>query len=412
MTDIEKSFQGTLCRLLLYSPFSFNLLVGMDLVPFEKMDTMGVQVKNGRISLRYNPDFFMSLEEGERNYVLIHEMMHVLLHHCTHRCSNDLRRAYKENVAMDLAINSLIAEEVGVTIPRFREDVGNRKKGEIMSLLPNMFGFKNGLSFEQYLDLLDGMYPDSSIQFGIDDGEAGDGVEDVDGNCPIGRITKGRISPMHGEGYDEDAYIDDFVRNVVENIERNHSWGHLSENAIEIVKKAQEQPLNWGDILRLKLGPFLSYQKEQSRRRWNRHYGKPFLGYTTKCVEPVAVYADTSGSVASMDLSRFIAEIERIANYTGVYLWSFDTDVQDPDENVLFTRRLIEEIKFRGRGGTYFAPIFEHAKKKGFSQVVVLTDGFADTVSSKQVEGLDVVWVITKNGETGGKPGTVIEMNQ
>lgn len=179
-----------------------------------------------------------------------------------------------------------------------------------------MFGYKDGLSFEQYLDLLDKRFPDVSIRFvpkgsqdalGQKPGKMANGVQvdvEIDGNCDIGKITKGRIDNRHGAGYDEDAFIDDFVRNAVENIERNHSWGHLSNHGIEMVKKAQEQPLNWGDILRLKLGPFLSYQKELSRRRWNRHYGKPFLGNTTKCVEPVAVYADTSGSVGSADLAR------------------------------------------------------------------------------------------------------------
>lgn len=405
MTDFEKSFQGTICRLLVYSPFSFNLLVGMNTVATDSVETMGVCVKNGRISLRYNPQFFVSLEEGERTYVLIHEMMHVLLHHCTHRSSSDRRRAYKENVAMDLAINSLIYEETGIKIPRFKEDVGNCRKGDVMSLLPMMFGYKNCLSFEQYLTLLDQDFPDVSVQFVGGDGE-------IDENCPLGEITRWRLDNRHGEGFEEDAYIDDYVRNVVENIGRNHGWGHLDGTGIEMVMKAQEQPLNWGDILRLKLGPFLSYQKEQSRRRWNKHYGKPFLGYTTKCVEPVAVYADTSGSVGTQDLSRFIVEIERIANYTGVYLWSFDTAVQDPDETVLFNRRSIAQIEFKGRGGTSFTPIFEHAQERHFSQVVILTDGVAEKVDPDLAKGMDVVWVITKDGDTDNKPGTVIKMDR
>lgn len=440
----------------MYSPFSFNLLTGMEKIPTKRIETMGVQVRSGHIRLQYNPDFFASLEEGERTFVLIHEMMHVLLHHCTHRSSNDPRRAYKENVAMDLAINCLITESVGITIPRFKENVFNHKKGEIQCLMPNMFGFKDNLSFEQYLDLLDKKFLDVSVRFvpkgqqggsgsskrksskgsssGDDfrqeDGESqssdGDALSqklganarqvevevEIDENCEIGKITKGRIDGKHGDGFDEDAFIDDFVRNAVENIERNHSWGNLGSNGIEMVKKAQEQPLNWGDILKFRLGTFLSFQKEQSRRRWNKHYGKPFLGYTTKCVEPVAVYADTSGSVGSADLSRFIVEIERIAYYTGVYLWSFDTTVVDPDNYELFTRRTISSIEFKGRGGTYFAPIFEHAKKHNFSQVVVLTDGCAEKVDNDQIKGLDVVWVITKGGQTDGKAGHVIEMNR
>lgn len=422
MTEIEKSFQGTLCRLVIYSPVSFNLLVGMNIVQNKSMETMGVCVKNGRITLAYNPDFFASLKEDERTFVLIHEMMHVLLHHCTHRMSSDRARAYKENVAMDLAINCMIKEETGIAIPRFKEDIGEKKKGEIQCLLPAMFKFPENLSYEQYLALLDKKYPDVKVKFvgpgGKPCGSNGTGDDDSDivveisEDCALGKITKHRIDPKHGGNYDEDAFIDDYVRNVVEQAVRNHQWGHLGAEAVELVLKAQEQPLNWRDILRLKVGSFISFDKEPTRRRWNKHYGKPFLGSTTKSLEPVAVYADTSGSVGSADLSRFIVEIERIANYTGVYLWSFDTDVKDPDETVLFNRQNIESIEFKGRGGTCFSPIFEHAKQKKISQVVVLTDGFAEEISEQQVEGLDVVWVITKGGETDGKPGTVVEMDR
>ncbi|MCQ2096396.1 MAG: VWA-like domain-containing protein [Fibrobacter sp.] len=414
--DIEKAIEGTVARLAFFSPFSFNLLFGMQRVQQESIETMGVRVKSGRITLVYNPKFYESLEENERTFVLVHEMMHVLLHHCTHRCSGDLARAYKENVAMDLAINSMLTsgsseEQISMKIPVYKEDVGIRKKGEIIGLVPSQFGFPEGLSFEQYLALLDKKMPDSTVVFVTCGAPDGTSIQDIDPNCALGKITKQRIDPQHGNGFDEDTFVDDYVRNVVENIERNHGWGHLGGKAIEMVKKAQEQPLNWGDILRLRLGPFISYQKQLSRRRWNKHYGKPFLGSTTKSVEPVAVYADTSGSVGSADLSRFIVEIERIANYTGVYLWSFDTCVQDPDEFVLFNRRSIDSIEFKGRGGTYFSPVFEHAREKGVSQVVVLTDGCAEEISQEQVDGLEVIWVITKGGRKDGKPGTVIEIN-
>lgn len=437
MTDIESSFQGTLCRLVYYSPVSFNMLVGMNIVQSKPMETMGVCVKNGRITLAYNPDFVASLSEEERNFVLIHEMMHVLLHHCTHRMSGDRARAYKENVAMDLAINCLIREEPGIAIPRFKKDMGEKKKGEIQCLLPAMFKFPDNLSYEQYLALLDKKYPDVKIKFvpkqnsgngksndakggsnGNPEQESGNGVGgcdvvvEISEDCALGKITKHRIDENHGGNYDEDPFIDDYVRNVVEQTIRNHQWGHLGSNAIEMVKKAQEQPLNWGDILRLKVGSFICFDKEPTRRRWNKHYGKPFLGTTTKSVEPVAVYADTSGSVGSADLSRFIVEIERIAYYTGVYLWSFDTDVKDPDEHVLFNRQSIESVKFKGRGGTSFSPIFEHAKSKNISQVVILTDGCAEDISNEQVEGMEVVWVITKGGNVSGKPGLVVEMDR
>lgn len=436
MTEIEEEFDKAVCLLAVNSPPSFHLLSRMLKEPSDAIETMGVMVKNGTINLRYNPEFFKSLSISERAFVLIHEMLHVLLHHCTHRSSNDRARAYKENVAMDLAINCMIAEEPGISIPRFKKDEGKRKAGEVSALLPEMFGFPNLRSFEEYMSMLDAKYPDKHIKFvikkkdvngsdgsnvnnqnsgansnnGNENAEGDIEIWDIDADCPIGKITKGRIAMDHGNGFDEDPFIDDMIRNAVENINRNNMWGRMGGGAVELIKKAQEQPLNWADILRLKIGPFVSFEKQPSRRRWNKHYGKPFLGQTTKSVEPVAVYADTSGSVGSADLSRFIVEIERIAHYSTVFFWSFDTDIKDPDEYVSFSRQTIDTIEFKGRGGTCFTPIFEHAKRKNISKIVILTDGYAEEIPTSMVEGMDVIWVITPKGNTKGKPGTVIEM--
>jgi len=423
MTEVEEFFDKAVCLLAIHSPASFHVLSRIQKYVDEKVETMGVCVKSGRIYLAYNPEFFGKLEVAERSYVLIHEMMHVLLHHCTHRSSSDRARAYKENVAMDLAVNSLIPEEQGITIPKYKDDSKGWKKGDVMSLLPSQFGFPPMLSFEEYLALLDEKYPDSKISFiarvvasnmsGKGDesmDEEGNGNLVIDPNCPLGKITHDRISADHDKGFDEDPFFDDMIRSMVETIERNKQWGSMSGGAIENVKKAQEQPINWSDFLRLKLGSFISFEKQPSRRRWNKHYGKPFLGTTTKSLEPVAVYADTSGSVGTDDLSRFVLEIERIAHYATVFFWSFDSEIQNPDEAEIFSRRVIDSISFKGRGGTCFAPIFEHARERQISQVVILTDGCADVVSPNQVEGMDVVWAITPGGNKNGKPGTVIEM--
>lgn len=416
--NIDELITGTICRLSLYSPSSFHMLVGMERIATTRIETMGVSVKNGSITLRYNPEFAESLTEAERSFVLIHEMMHVLLHHCTHRSSSDRARHYKENVAMDLAVNTLIPEGSGVQIPRFKEDNEQHKAGDYMALLPKQFDFPERLSFEQYLSLLDDKYPNQSISFLVcgdgdvnDDNDMdGESVYRIDPNCQLGKDVGDRISNDHGDGYNEDPFVDDMIRNAVEHIERNHMWGNMGGESIELVKKAQEQPLRWGEILRFEAGNFVSFQREQTRRRWNKHYGKPFLGTTLRSVEPVAVYADTSASVQIDDLSRFVTEIERIAYYTGVYLWSFDWDIKDPDSMNVFNRRGINAIEFKGRGGTSFSPIFEHVKKKMIKKVVILTDGEAESIDPEQTDGLDVIWVITKGGCTQGKPGVVIQM--
>lgn len=425
--EIAEQFTSTMCRLAVYSTASFNLLAGIHIIQDERAETMGVRVHDGQADLVYNPTFAASLNEGERSYVMIHETLHILLHHCTFRSSTVPARRAKENIAMDLAVNSLITEGLGVSIPRFKEDAYGKKAGDVMVLLPSQFDYEPNLSFEQYLDLLDKDYPDNEITFVYsgNDGEKSDGDgngngkgngngnadgQEIDPDSKLGKIVSGRISNDHGEGYEEDSYLDDFIRDFVETTERNNSWGDMFGNSSEIIKRAQEPALRWENILRVGLGNFLTYEKVATRRRWNRHYGKPFLGTTLKCTEPVAVYADTSGSVNEHWLSRFVTEIERISYYTTTFLWSFDTIVQNPNERVMFSRRHIESIKFHGRGGTDYDMIFEHARANGMHHLVILTDGYASEVTEDQTAGMDVIWVITKGGSTNGKPGKIVQM--
>lgn len=433
MPDVLKSnFEEALCLLSINSPACFNLIIRIITRESDKIETMGVKVWDGQIELLYNPKFIDYLEKAERNFVLIHEMLHILMHHCTWRQSSDPRMKYIDNVAMDLEINSMIRQDNFIKMPTFKEDVGIRKKGETCGLLPKMFGYSDGLSYEQYRALLTKDFPQSQIMFIVgedgdqqqgdgdqgngngqgqgQEGDGGDGRLVIDPNCPLGKITSQRIASDHGKDYNEDTYADDFVRGEVERIQRNNLWGNTPSGTIEKILKAQEQPLDWAGLLRLEAGHFISFEKVYTRRRWDKHFGKPFLGFTMKSVEPVGVYTDTSASVGSADLGRFVVEIERIAHFTQVMLYHFDTEIKNPEEPVLFSREAIESIEFKGRGGTSFTPIFEHAHKHDIHQIIILTDGCAETIDSEQVGDCEVIWVITKGGNTSGKPGVVVEI--
>jgi predicted metal-dependent peptidase len=418
--DIKDSFEQAMCLLLVNNPLCFNMVISIDTMRDDSVGTMGVKVWDGRITLKYNLKFLDALDKAERNFVLIHEIFHVFMHHCTWRQSSNRRKRYLDNVAMDLEINSLITENNFIQMPRYKEDTGIRKKGDPAELLPSMFKYKANLSYEQYRALLTKDFPEDEIAFIVGEGDVLDGSPDgsgrgkfrIDPDCPLGKIVSGRIDDMHGSEYNEDPYADDFIRSKVEQIERNHLWGNAPASLVEKIKKAQEEPIDWSGRLCLSLGDFLSYEKVYTRRRWDKHFGKPFLGNTMKSVEPVAVYTDTSGSVGSADLSRFIVEIESLAHYTQVMLFHFDTEIKNPEEPQLFSREAIESIEFKGHGGTSFKPIFKHAKEHEYTQIVVLTDGEAEAISAEEIGEASVIWVVTKGGSLTGKPGTVIEMTR
>ena len=53
-----------------------------------------------------------------------------------------------------------------------------------------------------------------------------------------------------------------------------------------------------------------------------------------------------------------------------------------------------------------------HAKEHEYTQIVVLTDGEAEAISTEEIGEASVIWVVTKGGSLTGKPGTVIEMTR
>lgn len=70
------------------------------------MDTLMLTVRQGRVSLCYNPAFLEGLSEAERMGLLVHEMMHQVFGH-DHRGYPD-EHPHLQNLAQDMVINSWI----------------------------------------------------------------------------------------------------------------------------------------------------------------------------------------------------------------------------------------------------------------------------------------------------------------
>lgn len=409
ITTAEQRLEQALCLLSINSPVSFNMLVRIRLEkcgPEEckSMDTLGVGVMEGDLVLKYNPDFVDSLTTEGLTYVLIHEMMHVLLHHVTHRQPDDVGQKEIANVAMDLEVNSMIPEDRYIRMPMKADENGVQKH---LGLLPVDFQFQSMLSYEVYFDLL--MSNANIIKVSVD-GE---------GNitASTGMNGESKVISTHGldnhGNFKENSLIDEMIRAEVERIDRDNLWGNMPLGAVTHIRKAQESKVNWNEYLQLELGRSLKYRNVPSRRKWNKYYGKPYLGSTQKSVEPVAVYVDTSGSCfRQKDLSVFAGELERIAHFADVYYWDFESDVVDPEEFKRFYREDIEQLVFKGGGGTSFTPILNHAKNNDIRNVVILTDGYAEDVSDEAAQDLNLIWAILPGGNTSGKPGAVISIDK
>ena len=75
-------------------------------LPFVADHSIPTAATNG-IAIKYNPDFIMSMPEGQRNFVLMHEVFHALLGHCSRNAD---RNPQLWNIAADYIVNSSLTQ--------------------------------------------------------------------------------------------------------------------------------------------------------------------------------------------------------------------------------------------------------------------------------------------------------------
>jgi len=110
----------------------------------------------------------------------------------------------------------------------------------------------------------------------------------------------------------------------------------------------------------------------------------------------VAVCVDTSGSIGSKDLGRFLNEIRGILSAypsTRVDLFACDTELHGPWE---LDSPDCPTPTLKGGGGTSFVPFFEALQKTTPDVAVYLTDGFGDF--PEKAPHYPVLWVVIPGG--------------
>ena len=134
-----------------------------------------------------------------------------------------------------------------------------------------------------------------------------------------------------------------------------------------------------------------------SRKGWDIDAILP--GLQNENTIDICVAIDTSGSISNAMLKDFLSEINGImSQYTDykIYVWSFDTEVHNPE---LFTAdKNIADYKPAGFGGTEFTANWKWMKHNGVmpKKLVVFTDGYPFG-SWGDPNYCDTLWVVHSN---------------
>jgi predicted metal-dependent peptidase len=413
-------------------PFIGNVGMNLNLIPVRdfRCDTAMTDGNN----IFFDIDFLSSLTSDEREFVLAHEIWHCVMMHFARRGT---RIPMIFNLATDMEVNQLL-ESDGFIAPKNLVWPNDKNRHK------SMFDLPDGLSAEEYYELLLKKMKSQQMKGGGESGEGGNG-ESGEGNGSgsssgskskadklngqfdkhydkhknykkEGEDYKGGSKDKYGEkGIDEDfrpAAPEDEERNAnnireavvgaVQQIER--SRGTVPAFIKSLVDKILKPEINWREQLAADITTTM-----QNKTNWNRPnrrfvYSGTYLPSHAGEAINIAVGIDTSGSCAN-DCKKFLSEVVSIAKTFGDYhitLIQCDTEVKDVTEydeaNPLDPEG--SPVEFKGFGGTVLMPIFDYIRDNDVDadKIIMFTDGYTEDFNETDAPSLPVLWVITKDG--------------
>ena len=337
--------------------------------------TAGVRIDKStqQFEMLYNPDFFASLSDKFVAGILKHEFYHIILGHVTLRKpENGLKKI--DNIAMDLAINSYLKEELPSEKNPGPAINGNPMKaclageGPFAKLPPYM-------TYEWYLEALKDM---ANEQPG--EGEEGDGSGGGEGGFGGMDSLDSHDNFGHGDspGDPSDTIARERLKqhikaSVEEAASKSNGWGSVPKDMRELIKKSYSSTVDWRAVLRYFVKTSERSDRRSTPRRINRRFPKIHPGKRVRRHAKIAISIDQSGSVDDEMLSLFFAELNKLSELASFTIIPFDTRV---NEDLVYVWKKGETRDWERVmcGGTDFNPPTKYVNEKKFDGHIILTD--------------------------------------
>lgn len=368
-------------RLLMDEPFFASISRRIDKRATFAIPTAGVMVNpdSGQFEMLYNPEFFAKLNDDERRDVLKHEFYHIVFLHVTDRMPADVN-VKRWNIATDLSINSHLNHiPEGALIPGegIFKDIPKGKSAEwyLANLPKKKTTKKEAESDDGEGQPKSGGQQDPNAEPGEESGEPQsledwlDELDSLDDHSGWGNCSQ-EVKDMAKERLKE------IVKKAGEECAKSNSWGSVSHDVRKKVMKVLETKVDWKKVLRYFVKATQKANRSSSIKRINRRYAYIHPGRKSNRVAKVAISIDQSGSVSDEMLSKFFAELTKLAEIAEFVVVPFDTRV---DESLVYTwkkgqKRSPERVL---AGGTDFDAPTEYVNGKDFDGHIILTDMMA-----------------------------------
>jgi predicted metal-dependent peptidase len=355
-------------RLLMNEPFFAALSRRIEKTRTSSLPTAGVRVnpESAQFELMYNPEFMGLLSDKHQLGVLKHEFYHIIFEHVTGRKpTGGLKRL--DNVAMDLAINSHIANE----LPNENEPgpvIGN---GEPMkACIPGEGPFAKYPLFQTYEWYKAKIEEDQEEKGGSGEGgEGGGGIGDADSfdshddfgetDGTAGDIAKERLR--------------DAIKKAAEEAEKARNWGSVSSQMRKQIMDSIMTKIDWRKVLRYFVKTSQRADKRSTPRRLNKRYPRIHPGKRVRRQANIAISIDQSGSVDDGMLALFFAELNKLSEIAEFTVIPFDSEVGE-DKVYVWKKGQTRPWERVMCGGTCFDAPTKYVNARDFDGHIILTD--------------------------------------
>lgn len=358
--DIRQNVLQFKMQLLRFMPFYGDILMRLPIQESKSIDTAAT---DGRLIV-YNPDFFATLNEGQQNFVLMHELFHVLLQHAR-RSVGKKRNRVLWNTACDLVINSMLFFQVASTMR------------------------SAGIPFEAPPDGLYMRFSPDSVAENI----YATLKRDNTGNRPLKKVLlvlnnrfPREITPgddlLPGTDEMQEQQITDMIRNALKQVPSSQPGYGSYFVPPSVYKLYGTKPLNWQVLLRNMLEQRISDDSSYATpERKYLHMDLILPGHTAseEVLEEVWIFIDSSGSISHDTMASFLTQVHSLLKTfectMNIVYW--DTQVTDIYRNI----RKKEELKDclpKHSGGTDINCVYRWIRQNKIhpNAMLILTDGY------------------------------------
>ena len=408
---MDNTLEQSIIHLVRHKRFYAHMLFRMKKILTNKdVPTAGVRITPEGIVLYVNAHFWSQFTKEEQAGILEHECGHLISKHFEREKELDPKRFEKSkdksiidqikdmieasdfNKAEDIAINQrlpnlpkefFLYDENGKPVPDENGKVTKFPACTVETLEAQLkpMGIKveRDRTTEYYYKLLKQAQQKSGkkVQVGIT----------IDSH---GMLKSDEIDP---------EFKKEMVKALVNKAARDCGAGNIPGNIQHLIEELNKRSKDWRKDIRKFTANCTETRLEVNSKKRNRRYPMLYPGFLRYPELVLGVAVDSSASVNEDQLEQFFAEMKGLHNLkVKIIVLECDTQV-----NNVYLYDPSKPIKVRGRGGTYFYPVFDEIEKPEFKKkfgevdgLIYLTDG-GDYGDKAKKPKYPVMWALLPN---------------